>query len=103
MRERVREFVVIAVKTGVSAVVAWLAVRQIDIPEDIRTTLEAGLTGLGVGVVNWVLNYVAGWLAKIPVVGSAVAIVWPTPSYDQTPVAVVSVQSEAPTSGYDPV
>ena len=28
MRERVREFVVIAVKTGVSAVVAWLAVRQ---------------------------------------------------------------------------
>ena len=74
-------------------------------PDDIRGSVEVALTGLGVGVVNWALNYVAGWLARIPVVGDVVRLVWPTPSYGDgsVPVHVVSVESEAPSSGYDPI
>lgn len=81
MRDRIREFVVIAVKTGVSALIAWLAVRQVTVSDEIRTSVEALLTGLGVGVVNWLLNKLAVLAAKVPGLGGVVDIIWPAPVY----------------------
>jgi hypothetical protein len=94
MKTRVREFVVIAVKTAVSALVAWLAVREIEIPDEVRTSVEALLTGLGVGVVNWVLNVAVGWARKIPGAASVLDIIWPTPVYNPEPNAVVITASQ---------
>lgn len=99
MRDRIREFVVIAVKTGVSALVAWFAARQIDVPEEVRTSLEALLTGLGVGVVNYVLNVVADMLRKVPGLGAAVDIIWPAPAYNTNEIAPATPEIVAPEAG----
>lgn len=98
MKTKVREFVVIAVKTAVSALVAWLAVRQVEIPDEVRTSLEALLTGLGVGVVNWGLNVVVVQARKVPGLASVLDVVWPTPVYNPEPTEIVIRAEQQPST-----
>ena len=87
--EKIRDFVVIVVKTVVSGLVAWLAARQIDVPQEVAGQLEAVLTFAGIGLANWLLNLVAPILYRIPGVGELVKTVWPLPAYT-TPGVIVT-------------
>lgn len=101
MRDRIREFVVLAIKGPVSALVAWLVVRGLELPDDFAAQLEVAAAGLAWAVVNWVLNLVASQLHKVPHLGTVVDIVWPTPAYNtnEIPAAAPPAGVVAPEAG----
>lgn len=88
--DKVKEFAVVVAKTAVSGLVAWLAVRGLDVPEEIRSSVEALAVAAGIGLVNWVLNVAARLLDRVPGVGPFLRTVWPLPEYNTPPAAVAA-------------
>ena len=85
MRDRIVQSVTVAWKALVSSAVAWLVARLatagLTLDPEIVTALEVAAIGLGVGITNVVLNWLADVLARVPWLESVVRFLWPNPTY----------------------